>query len=172
MFFYNFLSSNAAMIANQNILQIITVTTTTSNYNITTSNYYSFQNAYGSMPQTVASLQKLGCAIDGYQGAPIYSSTAYNNSTPWIAFLACSLISMCKEYPILVIILILKAIQINFFDEVKALCYRQNGKGKFNLTNFILLNLIWQTLLAGHFYFFNFVYYGQTEPCLGNWFLK
>ena len=58
-----------------------------------------------------------------------------------------------------------------YFDEIKALSFRQNGKGKFNLTNFILLNLIWQTLLAGHFYFFNFVYYGQTEPCLGSFHL-
>ncbi len=61
-----------------------------------------------------------------------------------------------------VLILILKAFQINYFDEIRALSLRQNGKGKFNLTNFILLNLIWQTLLAGHFYFFNFLYYGQT----------
>ena len=63
--------------------------------------------------------------------------------------------------------LFLKAVQLNVFDMIKAWNYRQNGKGKFNLTNFIIFSLMWQTLLAGHFYLFNFIYYGQTEPCLG-----
>lgn len=94
MFLYAFISNNVAMIANQNILQTISVTAGGSTYNVTTTNYYALQNRYGSLPQTVTSLQNLGCLIDGYQGEPIYSSTAYNNSTTWIVFLICSLVSM------------------------------------------------------------------------------
>jgi hypothetical protein len=97
MFYYGFLNNNVAMLANQNILQSIAVTAGGSSYNITTSNYYSFQNQYGSMAQTIASLQSMGCLIDGYQGAPVYSNTVYNNSSIWIAFLACSLLSMSKN---------------------------------------------------------------------------
>jgi len=67
----------------------------------------------------------------------------------------------------IVVILAIKLIQINTFDQVKAFYCKQNGKGKFNLTNFILFNLMWLTLLCGHFYFFNLIYFGQTEPCFG-----
>jgi hypothetical protein len=97
MFFYGFLSSNVAMLANQNILQAVSVTANGTSYNITTSNYYAFQTQYGAKPQTVAGLQSMGCVIDNYQGAPIYSSTAYNNSPTWIIFLICSLISMGRN---------------------------------------------------------------------------
>lgn len=60
-----------------------------------------------------------------------------------------------------------KIIQINTFDGIKALFLRQNGKGKFNMANYILLNLFFGGLVSGHFFLFNFVFYGKTEPCLG-----
>jgi len=52
-------------------------------------------------------------------------------------------------------------------DGVKACSLRQNGKGKFNLTNFIISNLLWATIVSAHFFVFNFIYYSQTDPCLG-----
>jgi hypothetical protein len=75
----------------------------------------------------------------------------------------------CCMYVInyIVLMLILKVIQIHVLDEIKAWSNRQNGKGKFNVTNFIIFNLLWQTLLAGHFFFYNFIYYSQTDPCFG-----
>ena len=160
IFYYNYLGNNVALLANQNLLQKIAVTAGGVSYNITTTNYYSFQNAYSATAQTTASLQAMGCLIDGYNGAPLYSSVAFNNSPTWIGFAICGVASLA-------VVLLLKAVQINFFDEVRALSYRQNGRGKFNFTNFVLVNLIWQTLVAGHFFFFNFIFYGQTEPCLG-----
>lgn len=63
--------------------------------------------------------------------------------------------------------LLLKIIQQHVLDEIKSLNYRQNGKGKFNLTNFVILNLLWTTLLSGHFYLYNFIYFGQIDPCFG-----
>lgn len=55
------------------------------------------------------------------------------------------------------------------FDSIKALHLRQNGKGHFNLTNFIIFNLIFQTLIATHFYVFNLIYTGQASACVGNY---
>lgn len=155
IFYYNYLGNNVALIANQNLLQKVAVTASGVSYNITTTNYYSFQNAYSATSQTIANLQGMGCLIDGYNGSPIYSNVAYNNSTSWISFAIFGVVALA-------VILLLKAIQINFFDEIRTLSYRQNGKGKFNFTNFVLINLIWQTLVAGHYFFFNFIYYGQT----------
>jgi hypothetical protein len=97
MFYYNYLANNVALIANQNLLQMITVSAGGTSYNITTSNYYSFQNLYGSKPQTVASLQGMGCVIDGYNGSPIYSNTAYNNSPTWITFSICGIVSLSNQ---------------------------------------------------------------------------
>ena len=68
----------------------------------------------------------------------------------------------------LVVIVVVKLLQLYFFDEIRALSLRQNGKGKFNVTNFIIFNLMFMTLLAGHFYFYNFIYYSQIDPCFGN----
>lgn len=73
-----------------------------------------------------------------------------------------------SSYHVYVVYMILvKVIQMNLLDEIRALYFRQNGKGKFNVTNFIVFHLFWQTLLAGHFFLFNFIYYVQTDPCLG-----
>lgn len=66
-----------------------------------------------------------------------------------------------------VLLLTMKIVQINSFDAVRAWFYRQNGKGNFNVWNYVLINLLWQTLLAGHFYLFNFIYYQQSESCVG-----
>jgi hypothetical protein len=82
-----------SLLANQNLLQLSTVTAGGANYNVTTSNYYALTTQYGTMSQTLSSLQNLGCLIDSYQGAPVYSNTAFNNSSVWISFLICSLVS-------------------------------------------------------------------------------
>lgn len=63
--------------------------------------------------------------------------------------------------------LILKVLQVNILDEIRAWTFRQNGKGKFNITNFVIFSLFWQTLLAGHFFLYNFIYYSQIDPCFG-----
>jgi hypothetical protein len=35
------------------------------------------------------------------------------------------------------------------------------------VTNFVIFHLTFQTLLAGHFFLFNFIYYSQIDPCFG-----
>ncbi len=93
MFYFPFLGNNVSLLANQNILQRISVTASNTTYNITTTNYYSFQSTF-SNSQTVSNLQNMNCAIDGYNGAPIYSNTAYNTSGVYITFLIFGLLSL------------------------------------------------------------------------------
>lgn len=100
LFYFVFLNTSVGFIADQNLFQIITVTAGGTNYNITTTNYYNFQNAYAGVPQTVAGLQSLSCAIDGYNGAPNYSATAYNGSNTWFIFVVCGLITLGNNFVI------------------------------------------------------------------------
>lgn len=52
--------------------------------------------------------------------------------------------------------------QLYNFDLVKAIYNRQHAKADFNITNWIVFNLLFCCLIYGHFYFFNFVFNGQT----------
>ena len=87
-------------ISTQNSLQLIPLTISGQTYSITTSNYYEFQNSFGATDQTISSLVKLGCGIDGYLGKPIYSDTAHNNSNIWLSFLLCGLFTLSNYYGI------------------------------------------------------------------------
>jgi hypothetical protein len=77
MFYYKFLVNNVALITDRSLLQSVNITISSTNYQITTSNYYNFQTAFSKTDQSLASLQGSGlwCAIDGYASAPAYSST-------------------------------------------------------------------------------------------------
>ena len=35
------------------------------------------------------------------------------------------------------------------------------------MSNWIIFNLLFASLIHGHFYFFNFIFEGKTEPCVG-----
>ena len=80
MMYYQFLVNHVELVSDRNILQLTNVTISATNYPITTSNYYNFQNTYSTKSQTVAGLQGEGlwCAIDGYNGAPTYSNVVNN----------------------------------------------------------------------------------------------
>lgn len=162
MFYYQFISNNVGLLSDRSILQKVNVTINSQNYQIVTSNYYNFDKIYSSTSQTLSSLTgpSLWCAIDSYSGGPVYSNTVSSTSTTWLVYIVTGIFALLA-------MLTLKVIQINVFDEIRAWSYRQNGKGKFNITNFIIFNLFWQTLLAGHFFFYNFIYYSQIDPCFG-----
>ena len=67
----------------------------------------------------------------------------------------------------MVLIIVLKAWQLYKFDLIRAIYNYEHGKFNFNISNWILYNLLWTSLIHGHFYFFNFIFEGQTEPCVG-----
>ena len=158
-FWFEFLIRDVAFIAEQNTIEKISVMASGQTYNITTSNYYQFNSQYSSSGQTLDSLNQMCCLIDDYDDGPTYSESVYNNSFRWITFTVCGLLSVVG-------LLLVKMVQVHVLDEIKAWYQRQQGLGKFNLINFLILNLWWACLLASHFYFFNFIYYGHTEPCL------
>ena len=78
MFYYQFLVNNVELISDRSVLQHVNITISSTNYPITTSNYYNFDTIYSSTSQNAQALQgdKLWCAVDSYLGAPAYSSTA------------------------------------------------------------------------------------------------
>jgi len=96
VFYYNFLVNDVALLANYNLLQSIQVTTNSSTYTIVTTNYYSFETTFGSTNQTINDVLNMGCLIDNYQGGPAYSTTAYNASPIWAAFIFCGLLTLSK----------------------------------------------------------------------------
>jgi hypothetical protein len=87
------------MLADQNSLQLFTVTTTGGSMNITTSNLNNFQDIYSSTGQNVNGLLKMNCAIDSYNGGPVYSDRIYNSSPFFIGFLIAGIASLCN-YPV------------------------------------------------------------------------
>ena len=158
-FWFTFLAADVAFISEQNTLEKVSVVAGGQTYNITTSNYYQFDQQWSSSTQTITTLTQMGCLIDDYNGGPTYSLTVYNSSVRWVAYIVAGLLAVCG-------LLVIKVAQVQVLDEVKAWYQRQQGIGHFNMINFFILNLWWANLLAGHFFFFNFIYYGHTEPCL------
>ena len=56
MFYYQFLINNVELISDRNVLQVHDITISSTNYPITTSNYYNFDQKYQASSQTVAAL--------------------------------------------------------------------------------------------------------------------
>jgi len=102
----------------------------------------------------------MGCFISGYNGNPTYSEFMYENSGGWVGYIVAGLLSV-------VLIVILKGWQLYKFDLVRAIYNYQSNKYNFNISNWIIYNLLWASLIHGHFYFFNFIFEGKTEPCVG-----
>jgi hypothetical protein len=97
----------------------------------------------------------MGCLINNYNDNPDYSKFVYQSSIGWVGFLLASLLTF-------IAIIIIKMWQLYKFDLVKAIYNRQHAKADFNITNWIIFNLLFCCLIFGHFYFFNFMFNGQT----------
>lgn len=83
------------------------------------------------------------------------------DSPGWLGFLIASIITM-------VILLFIKSWQIYKFDLIRMVYNYHHGKYDFNVSNWLIFHLLWACLVHGHYYFFNFVFRGNTEPCVGN----
>lgn len=67
----------------------------------------------------------------------------------------------------MIAILSIKLWQTYKFDIIRVIYNYDHGKYQFNISHFIIFNLLWSCLVFGHYYFFNFIFTGQTQPCLG-----
>jgi hypothetical protein len=105
--------------------------------------------------KNVASLQGLGCLINKYNGNPDYKTYVYANSGGYVGFLVAALLAF-------IAIIVIKGWQIYNFDIVKAIYNREHAKADFNISNWIIWNLLFCCLIFGHFYFFNFLFNGHT----------
>ena len=100
------------------------------------------------------------CLLSNYEGNPDYSELLYAQSGGWMGFIFSSILAM-------VVILIIKLWQLYNFDIIRAIYNEDHGKFKFNVAHFAIFNLLWASLVHGHFFFYNFVFNGHTEPCVG-----
>lgn len=160
LFYFTFLQSLTLMLATQNLLTPYNVTIATVNYTIITTDSNKFQTTFNQTNRTLANLQGLGCLINNYNGAPNYSGFVYVGSGGWTGFLVGALVGFLG-------IVFGKIWQIYRFDIVKAIYNRENAKADFNISNWLIWNLLFCCLVFGHFYFFNFAFNGHTEPCVG-----
>lgn len=160
LFYFFFIQNNVLFLANQNLLTNYSVTIATVSYPIITTDLNIFQTTFNTTDKTLASLQGMGCLIDGYDGSPVYSEYVRDESGGWMGFMLAAILG-------LVLILVLKVWQIYKFDVIKMVYNYDHGLYNFNVSNWIIFNLLWACLIHGHYYFFNFVFRGHTEPCVG-----
>lgn len=160
LFYFFFLRQDTLLMASQDLLTTYNVTIATVNYPIITTDANKFQTSFGPTAGTLDDLLSMNCLINNYDGNPDYSEFLHENSSGWVAFVVCALLAMVG-------LLILKIWQIYNFDVVKAIYDKEHAKFQFNMSHFVIFNLQWACLVYGHFYFFNFVFNGQTEPCVG-----
>lgn len=97
----------------------------------------------------------MGCLISNYSGNPDYSTFVYQNSPGYLGFLVASLLAF-------VVIIMIKGWQIFNFDLIKAIYNKEHAKSDFNISNWVIFNLLFCCLIFGHFYYFNFVFNGET----------
>lgn len=66
-----------------------------------------------------------------------------------------------------VVMMGIKVWQIYNFDLIKAIYNKEHSKSVFNMSHWVVFNLLFSCLIFGHFYLFNFIFNGKTEPCVG-----
>ena len=160
LFYFFYLQNDILLLANQNSLQNYTVKIATENYSIIITDTNSFETTFNTTNQTVSALAGLGCFMSGYNGNAQYDEFIHTTSSGWIGFITAGLLTF-------LLILVMKNWQIYKFDIVKAIYNYEHGRYNFNVSNFIVYNLFFASFLHGHFYFFNFIFYGHFQPCLG-----
>lgn len=156
LFYFFYIQNNINFLFNNNLLTSLNVTIATVDYNIITTDKNIFETTYNTTSKTVDSLLGMGCLINSYEGNPdYYTELVYDGSGGWIGFLVGSILLM-------VLIMVLKCWQIYKFDLIKMIYNYDHGHFNFNVSNWLIFNLLWTSLINGHFYFFNFVFRGTT----------
>lgn len=67
----------------------------------------------------------------------------------------------------IVLIILIKVVQIANFDLIKTMYYYQTRKYNFNISSYVVFNLLFVLALYSHFFIFHYVYQSQTSPCFG-----
>lgn len=65
------------------------------------------------------------------------------------------------------VVLLLKCWQLAVFDLVKAVHNYQTKVSNYNITRWLLFHLISCLVIYSHFFFYQWIFYQQTSPCLG-----
>lgn len=137
------------------------MTVGTINYTITTTSTTNFYTSFNTTNRTISSLQGLGCFIDSYNGNPVYSDKVFDSSGEWLGYLVGALLGV-------VAVLIIKILQVYHFDMIRVRYNRAMAVANFNGSNYVIFCLFWFSFIHLHFYLFNYMFYGMTEPCFGS----
>lgn len=154
VFYYFFLQSNFNFLGKQSELKVFNVTIATVNYPIVIASQQTFETQFNRSGRNLGSLQSMNCLIDGLNGNPIYSDLIVSKSSGWIFFLVASLLSY-------ILFMVIKTWMCYGYDLVRAVYNWDHGKYNFNISNFIVFNLLFCCLLNGHFSLFNMIFDGQ-----------
>ena len=158
VFYLSFLKSSLSLLSSHSSLARTNVTIWTLNYEITTADSSSFYKTFNLTDKSVGSLESTGCFINSYNGTADYAAVALKSSH-----------SLYLVFGVLgaAVILLVKLAQLAKFDLIKTLYNMSNVRANFNMSNYIIFNLIFCSFVNDHYVFFNQVFNSVGDACLG-----
>jgi hypothetical protein len=64
-------------------------------------------------------------------------------------------------------LILLKVFQLGYFDAIRATFNYQTRNFNFNITTYVIFNLVFSLTLFSHYFLFNYIFDSQTSPCFG-----
>jgi|JI6StandDraft_1071083.scaffolds.fasta_scaffold40340_4 hypothetical protein len=67
----------------------------------------------------------------------------------------------------LVFLILVKVFQLGYYDSIRAVFNYQTRRLNYNISSYIIFNLVFALTLFSHYFMFNYIYDSQTTPCFG-----
>ena len=162
-----FLQRTFDIIIKTSVYQPINVTISSQNYTILTSDTYSFYTSFNATDtkDLTALNSTLKCAID--VGTSIYTGYVTSSSVGWLLYIVLALFGFGTNISYLVFLVVLKVFQLGYYDSVRAIYNYQVRRLNFNISTYVMFNLVFSLTLFSHYFMFNYLYDCQSTPCFG-----
>jgi hypothetical protein len=167
VFYLWFLSHVFDLFVKTSVFQSLNVSITSQNYTIITADSYSFYTLFNatSAKDYNSLINTLKCTVDSTNIT--YSTYVKNMSVGWILYLALGLIAFGYISPNAVLLIFLKVLQLGYLDTIRAMFNYQTRSQNFNITTYVVFNLVFSLTLFSHYFMFNYIFDDQTTPCFG-----
>jgi hypothetical protein len=116
----------------------------------------------------LSSLANMGCYINNYNGSTDYGALANSSNILWMIYLISGFVVLSKFFVNLVIIIVYKSVLVFKFDMMKVKHNIQANVSNFNMSNYIIVNLLIAGLINHHYYFYSIIFDQQISVCLGD----
>jgi hypothetical protein len=110
----------------------------------------------------------MGCYINNFNGSTDYGALANSSNILWMLYLISGLVVFGTYFVISVIIIVYKSILVFKFDMMKVKHNIQANLSNFNMSNYIIINLLIAGLINHHYYFYSIIFDQQISVCLGD----